>query len=212
VQTYADCSDILNAKPIAFQSYAVAVAREQDRVKPVNTFKSRITRFLTGFDSSKEILESFIEASQRPLRAAEIKPLKIGVRFPLILKPTGLIFVAARDLPFIIEPLTLSQCGVVQATVRLEHDRDLALLVRVGPKTKLIRAEHHSLAFLAFNVAPNSGFTDVTNTAGIVTPGPKRREPTAQESKFLSQDTAGVTFETIGDFRDRNVGSHSRNK
>lgn len=32
---------------------------------------------------------------------------------------------------------------------------------------------------------------------------PERRESTAQEPEFLSQDTAGVTFESIGDLRDR---------
>jgi hypothetical protein len=43
----------------------------------------------------------------------------------------------------------------------------------------------------------------VTNAARIVTSGPKRREPSAQEAKFLSQDTAGITFESVSDFRDR---------
>jgi len=43
----------------------------------------------------------------------------------------------------------------------------------------------------------------VTNAARIVTSGPKRREPAAQEPEFLSQDTSGVTFDSIGDLRDR---------
>jgi hypothetical protein len=49
----------------------------------------------------------------------------------------------------------------------------------------------------------NRGLTHVTNAAGVVTPGPKRRKPTAKQSEFLSQDMAGVTFKPIGDLRDR---------
>jgi hypothetical protein len=114
-----------------------------------------------------------------------------------------LIFIAARDLPFVVEPLTLCQCGIVKSSVRLEHNPKFTLLVRVSPKAKLIGTKHRSCPLLAFYVFTNRGFTDVTNAACVVAPGPKRREPTAQESKFLSQDTAGVTFESIGDLRDR---------
>jgi hypothetical protein len=87
--------------------------------------------------------------------------------------------------------------------VGLEHNRKFTLLVRVSPEAKLIGAKHWSFPLLAFYVFTNRSFTDVTDAACVVAPGPERGEPAAQESKFLSQDTAGVTFEPIRDLRDR---------
>jgi hypothetical protein len=101
---------------------------------------------------------------------------------------------------------------LVHALRRFKHDPKFTLLVSISPKAEFIGAEHPSFPLLAFNVFANRGLTDVTNAAGVVTPGPKRREPAAQEAEFLSQDAAGVTFEPIGDLRDRNVGSDSINK
>jgi hypothetical protein len=39
---------------------SVAVTWVKNRVEPVGAFESRVTRFLTRFDTSKEVLESFI--------------------------------------------------------------------------------------------------------------------------------------------------------
>ena len=75
--------------------------------------------------------------------------------------------------------------------------------VRVSPKAKFICAKHRLFPLLAFYVFTKGGLTDVTNAACVVAPGPKRREPAAQEPKFLSQDPASVTFESIGDRRER---------
>src|SRR5208282_6390806 len=92
------------------------------------------------------------EPAERALSAAEVNSRKPLITIAFVLKPAGLIFVAARDLPFVVEPLTLHQCGVVQATVRFKHNPKLTLLVRVSPKAKLIRAEHQSFPILAFDV------------------------------------------------------------
>src|SRR5208283_4354697 len=202
VQANSDRSYMLHAELVSFESDSVAVTREENRIEPISRFESRVTRFLTG-SAPKEISERFIQSPQRSLGAAEIDTRKPTVFRTFVFKPGGLIFVGARDLPFVVEPLTLRQCGIVKSSVRLEHNPKFTLLVSVSPKAKLIRTEHHSLPFLAFNVFTNSGFTDVTNAACVVTPGPKRREPAAQEPEFLSQDTAGITFESIGDLGDR---------
>src|SRR5271165_3811013 len=203
VQTDADLAYVLHSQSVVFEPNAVAVAREENRVEPVGAFESRVTRFLTGFDAAKEVLESFIEPAECALSTAEVQTFKVRVLLPLVFKPSGLLLVGARDLPFAVEPLTLSQCGIVKSSVRLEHNPKFTLLVDVSPKAKFIGAKHRSFPFLAFNVLAHCCLADVTHAACVVTPGPKRRESTAQESKFLSQDTAGITFESIGDLRDR---------
>src|SRR5271165_5576128 len=203
MKTDADRPNVLNSQRVSFESDSVAVTWVKNRVEPVGAFESRVTRFFTGFDASKEVLESFIEPAERCLSTAEIDTRKPSVFRTFVFKPAGLIFVATRDLPFAVEPLTLRQCGIVKSSVGLEHNPKFTLLVGVGPKAKLIGAKHRSFPFLTFYVFTNRCLADVTHAARVVAPGPKRREPTAQESKFLSQDTAGITFESIGDLRDR---------
>jgi hypothetical protein len=100
-------------------------------------FESRVTRFLTGIDAPKEVLESFIEPAECALGTAEVQTFKVRVLLSLVFKPAGLIFITARDLPFVVEPLTLCQRGIVKSSVRLEHNPKFTLLVRVSPKTKL---------------------------------------------------------------------------
>jgi hypothetical protein len=203
VQADADLADVLDSQSVAFEPDSVAVTWVKHRIEPVSAFESWVTRFLTGFDASKEALESFIQPAQSALCAAEVDPGKPLIRVAFVLKPAGLIFIAPRYPPFVVEPLPLPQCGVVEATVRFEHYPKFTLLISVSPKAKLISAEHRSFPLLAFYVFPNRGFADVTNAACVVAPGPERREPAAQEPEFLSEDTAGVTFEPIGDLRDR---------
>ena len=71
VQTDADPANVLHPQSVAFESNAVAVAREENRVKPLGAFEPRVTELLTGFEASKEALESFIQPAQGALRAAE---------------------------------------------------------------------------------------------------------------------------------------------
>jgi hypothetical protein len=194
---------LLPPETCLFVAHAVSVTWKEYRVEPVGTFESRVTGFLTGFDAAKKIGERFIKPAQRSLRAAEVDRGEPAVILTFVFEPAGLIFIVARDLPFVVEPLPLPQGSVVKPSVGFKHDPKFTLLVSVRPKTKLIGAEHSLFPLLAFYVFTNRGLTDVTNAAGVVTPGPKRREPAAQEAEFLSQDTAGVTFEPIGDLRDR---------
>jgi len=203
VQAEANRADMLNPEPITFQSYAVAVAREQDRVESVNTFKSRVTRLLPGFDSAKEARKSFVEPAERSLSAAEIEPLEISVLSSLVLKPAGLVFVAARDLPFVVEPLPLSQCIIIEAPVCLQHNHKLALLIGVGPKAEFVCVEHRLFPLLAFDVLTDCGFADVSHAPGVITSRPQRRKPGAKPRKFLAQYSTGLTFKPIGDLGNR---------
>ena len=142
------------SQSVAFEPNAVAVAWVKNRVEPVGAFESRVPGFLAGFDASKEVLESFIEPAQGALGTAEVQTFKVRVLLSLVFKPAGLIFIAARDLPFVVEPLTLCQRGIVKSSVGLEHNRKFTLLVGVGPKAKLIGPEHGSFPpfdFLCIN-------------------------------------------------------------
>jgi hypothetical protein len=203
VQTDADLADVLNSQPVSFEPDSVPVTRKEYRVETIGAFESRVTGFLAGFDAPKEIGERFIKSPKSSLGTAEVDRGKPAVILTFVFEPAGLIFVTARNLPFVVEPLALPQSRVEKPSVGFKHDPKFALLVRVGPKAEFIGAEHPSFPLLAFNVFTNRVLTDVTDASCVVTPGPKRREPAAQEAEFLSQDAAGVTFEPIGDLRDR---------
>jgi hypothetical protein len=55
-----DLANVLYSQSVAFESDSVAVTWVKNRVEPVGAFESRVARFLTGFDTSKEVLERFI--------------------------------------------------------------------------------------------------------------------------------------------------------
>ena len=74
MQTDAQGADVLDCQSVAFEPNAVAMARVKDRVEPVGTFESRVTRFLTGFDPSKEVLEGLIQPPQGTLCASRQQP------------------------------------------------------------------------------------------------------------------------------------------
>jgi hypothetical protein len=84
------------------------------------------------------------------LGTAEVQTFKVRVLLSLVFKPAGLILIAARDLLFVVEPLTLRQRGIVKSSVRLEHNPKFTLLVRVRPKAKLIGTKHKVISPFGF--------------------------------------------------------------
>ena len=122
VKTDSDRPDMLHPQLVTLQTDAVAVAREKNRVEAVSSFESRVTRLLACFNAPKEIGERFIEPSQSSLCTAEVNRGKPAVTLSLVLEPPGLIGIASRYLPFVVEPLTLRQGRVVEPSVSLQHD------------------------------------------------------------------------------------------
>jgi hypothetical protein len=53
-----------------------------------------------------------------------------------------LIFVASRDLPFVVEPLSLRQGIVVKSPVRFKENQKFPFLVGVGPEAEFVSAKH----------------------------------------------------------------------
>jgi hypothetical protein len=142
VKTDSDRSDMLHPQFVTLQPYAVAVAWVKNRVETVSSFESRVTRLLACFNAPKEIGERFIEPSQSSLCTAEVNRSKPAIVFPLVLEPTGLIGVASRYLPFVVEPLTLRQSRVVESPVSLQHDFKFTLLIGVRPQAEFVSLEH----------------------------------------------------------------------
>jgi len=143
VQAHANRADILNAQAIAGELDSIAVLWKKNRVKPVSAFESRVTWRLTGFNSSKEVGKRLVKATQRSLSAGEIEPGKPNILFSFFFKPSGLVFVAARHLPFVVEPLPLSQRIVVEPPVCLQHNGEFTFLVVIGPQSEFVRFVGH---------------------------------------------------------------------
>jgi len=88
VQAYADRPDVLYAEFVPFESNPVSVAREENRIESISRLETRVSRFLTGFDASKEIGESFIESPKCCLGTAKVDRCKPSVVFALVFEPT----------------------------------------------------------------------------------------------------------------------------
>jgi hypothetical protein len=197
VKTDADYAGMLDAKPIAFESDAVAVARVENRVEPVSAFESRIARDFSGFNPLKEVSKCLVEATQRALSTRKVDSYKVRIDEALILEPARLILIRTRDLPFVVEPLPLRQGVIVESPVRLEHNRELTLLVGVGPETEFVSAKHRSLSFLCCDVSAHRRFADMPNSSSVVTTTPKCRQTRTKRLEFHSQHPTAVAFEPI---------------
>lgn len=168
VQANADRPDMLNAQLVNLETDTVAVAREQNRVEPIGGFKAWVTGLLTGLHTPKEISKRFVEAAQRGLSAGKVNVRKPEIVLALILEPTGLILVVARDLPLIVKPAALCQSRIVESAVRLKGDLKLALLIGVGPESEFISFEHNSFS-LRFDIFTHTRFADVPDSSSKIT-------------------------------------------
>jgi hypothetical protein len=203
VQAHANRADILNTQAIAGELDSIAVFWKKDRFKPVSAFESRVTWPLTGFHSSKEVGKRLVEAMQRSLSAGEIKPGKPNILCSFFFKPSGLVFVAARDLPFVVEPLPLSQRIVVEPPVCLQHNGEFTLLGGVGPQPQFVRFVGHLGFLLIGNVAQNCRFGDRPARACEVGARPQGRKTAAKVRKFLARRVAGERLKLSGKLRNR---------
>jgi hypothetical protein len=109
MQANPDRSDMLDTEPVTLEPDSVPVTREENRIEPISRFQSRVPRVLAGFDAPKEIGERFIKPAQRSLGAAEVNRGEPAVIRAFVFKPAGLIGVAARDLPFVVEPFDVER-------------------------------------------------------------------------------------------------------
>jgi hypothetical protein len=116
------------------------VARVKNRIEALARLEPGVAWLFAVFNAPEEVGKRFVQAPQRALSAAEVDSGKAGVLQTLVLVPSGLIAVGARDLPLVPEPLPLGQCLLVQAPVSFEQ---LPLLAGVCPQTKLVGFELH---------------------------------------------------------------------
>lgn len=152
VQAYPHHSDVLDAKAVSFEPDSVAMARVENRVKPIGGLEARVARFLAslfaGLNVAEEIRERLIQPAERALSAAKIDSGEPSVLWACFSEPPRLIFVAAGDFPLTVKPTPLRQRRIVKPPVRFEHDAKFALLIRVRPKPEFVRLETHSRTLL----------------------------------------------------------------
>jgi len=202
VKTDSDRPDMLHPQFVTLEPYAVAVAWVKNRVETVSAFETRVTRRFACLNSSKEIGERFIQTLQGSLCTAEVNRSKPAIVFPLVLEPAGLIGVASRNLPLVVEPLTLRQSQVVESPVSLQHDFKFAFLVRVRLQSEFVSLEH-LVSLLLLDVASNRGFCHRFARASEVVSRPERRRPASKARELVAQNVASKSFELASQLRNR---------
>jgi len=202
VKTDSDRPDMLHPQFVTLEPYAVAVAWVKNRVETVSAFETRVTRRFACLNSSKEIGERFIQTLQGSLCTAEVNRSEPAIVLPLVLEPAGLIGVASRNLPLVVEPLTLRQSQVVESPVSLQHDFKFAFLVRVRPQPEFVGLEHLR-SLLLLDVASNRGFCHRFARASEVVSRPERRRPTSKARELVAQNVASKSFELASQLRNR---------
>ena len=193
---------MLHPQFVTLEPYAVAVAWVKNRVETVSAFETRVTRRFACLNSSKEIGERFIQTPQGSLCTAEVNRSKPAIVLPLVLEPAGLIGVASRNLPLVVEPLTLRQSRVVKSPVSLQHDFKFAFLVRVRLQSEFVSLEH-LVSLLLLDVASNRGFCHRFARASEVVSRPERRRPASKASELVAQNVASKSFKLAIQLRNR---------
>ena len=165
-------------------------------IKEVSAFESGVSRFISSFDTTKEVLESFVESSHSSLSRREVNPCKVFVCAPFSLEPSRLLGVFDGLLFQLVGILLLSKTRVIQATMCLQHKTQLTLLVAIRPKP-VFECLSQLFALLCFDVFSDRVFRDVPNRSGIVRSRPKRRQFRSQRGEFLSQNSGGISLQPI---------------
>jgi hypothetical protein len=105
-------------------------------------------------------------------------------------------------MPLVPTDNALLKGAIIKKTGRVKKVFELCLLGLVGKKP-VFESLAHLFAPLRLNVAPNCYFTDMPNAASIVAATPKRGQFAAQFWKFLAQDSAGITLQSVRNFGNR---------
>jgi hypothetical protein len=123
MKTNANRPNVLNIKPVALEPDTITVTREENRVEAIPSFKPRVTWFFARLYSTEEIRERFIQTTQRSLCTTKVNRSKPTVILPLVLETAGLIGIASRNLPLVVEPLTLRQVPSCRVSSMISSSR-----------------------------------------------------------------------------------------
>ena len=198
-------ADVLHSQPIGGQPDSITVRRKFDGIKEVSTLETRVSRFISRFDPTEEVLKCFVEPSHSRLSRREVDSGKVFVCAPFSLEPSRLLGIFDGLLFQLIGILLLSKTGIIQATMCLQHDTQLTLLVAIRPKP-VFECLSQLFALLCFDVFSDRVFRDVPNRSGIVRSRPKRRQFRSQRGEFLSQNSGGISLQPIDNLSNSHRG------
>ncbi len=159
VQLDTNHANVLHSQPVALQANAVTVGGELDAIEIITAAKPGITGLGVAFlDPPKEVGKRLVEPTHRGLGAGEVQASKIRVAAPLVLEPSRAIAVGDSGTVLSISQLPIVQAGVVEPSMRFQHDGKLPLLIGVGEQPVLKRPKH-LFALLASDVSSDFRIT-----------------------------------------------------
>ncbi len=136
-------ADVLNTKAISDQTDTISVGREFNTIEEVTALESWVARLATSFlDTSEEVGKRLIQSAHGSLGTGEVEASKPRIDGPLGLEPGRLFGIANRPLIGLVSRLSLVKTGVVQATMRFEHNQKLPLLINIGKQSVLEGSPH----------------------------------------------------------------------
>jgi hypothetical protein len=128
-------TDMLDVEPIIFDLASITILGKLHCIKAVSSLETRVSRFLSCFQSSEEGLESTIKSSKRGLATGEVGSLQVLISQSFLFELSRLILIGDGTLFLFPCVFAISQGTVIQMTVCFNH-RLQALdlfLVRINP-------------------------------------------------------------------------------
>ncbi len=143
VQPDADAANVLEIHAVAVDLAPISVLGEVHRVKSVTTFEPRVTWFVGSLlDTSKEVLERTLEATQRCLTAGEVCGRQVRIGLAVQLQPGGLLLVV-DTAPFLLPGVfPFLEGTIVQMPVGIQHLQHCSGLLTRWQQTITKRSAH----------------------------------------------------------------------
>jgi hypothetical protein len=148
VEVDLDFANVLDVEAVAGQSDTVKVGGKGDGIEVVSALEARISGLLFGLDSPEKRLKGAVKTQQGGLDAAKVRLGVPSILPATFLEPPGLVLVGQGSVLDLVSHLAVEECGVVDVTVRVECDAQLADLVRRGVQTVLEGTVHLRLPLL----------------------------------------------------------------
>ena len=188
---------VLDAQAVVREPDAVAVAGEGDAVEVVAPLEAREARRSAAlFAAAEEVLIALVEAAQRRLLRRKVGALLVRVGRSQLLKLVGLRVVVEADPARLVGELALFEGGVVEPTVRLQHDAQLTLLVGARVEAEL-ECPAHLLTLLPFDVSPHTFLSDGAARTRVVAATPQRGQARPERREFCAQVVGRTALESV---------------
>ena len=197
---YLNVPDILQVQASSLDLTTVPERSIVDRAESVKRLEPRIAGLISSLHSAKERLKRLIKPAKRLLQRTVVTICDLFADLSEFRqKRSSLSGISDALSSFLICVFSLSKCLVIEKAMPIKLRGESRDLLSGRIQAVFISLEH-LFAFLLVDIFTDCCLADGADTAGKITSTPKRGETATKRCKFLTQNTTGISFQSVNNF------------